>query len=180
MQTCCISEPDRRRTKRIQTHRKVARVVCGGCALIVSHLLKVLSPKLRKGHQLTSYPSMAKLRKARCFWPQGRRRKGSLPPLYKGGKARFPGIFVASLPTQQEGSHVGDEGGADLRGVGSALLLRCGLVCGNGNARGPRAGGGDAKRHDDKGCPAYAGHDGKRFLDFARNYSGAYDGRASR
>ena len=76
--------------------------------------------------------------------PQGRRRKGSLPPLYKGGKARFPGHFVATLPPQQEGSHVGDEGGADLRGVGSALLLRCGLVCGNGNVRGPRAGGGDA------------------------------------
>ena len=105
---------------------------------------------------------MAKLRKARCFWPQGRRRKGSLPPLYKGGKARFPGIFVASLPTQQEGSHVGDEGGADLRGVGSALLLRCGLVCGNGNVRGQRAGGGDAKRHDEHCPPTLGPHSGTK------------------
>ena len=103
---------------------------------------------------------MAKLRKARCFWPQGRRRKGGLPPLYIGGKARFPGLFVATLPPQQEGSHAGIEGEAGQRGGGSPLLLRCGLVCGNGNVRGPakgacaggRAGGGDAKRHDEH-CP---------------------------
>jgi hypothetical protein len=37
-------------------------------------------------------------------------KKGGLPPLYKGGKARFPGVFVASLPPQQEGSHAGVEG----------------------------------------------------------------------
>ena len=95
---------------------------------------------------------MAKLRKARCFWPQGRRRKGGLPPLYIGGKARFPGLFVATLSQKQEGSHAGIEGEAGQRGGGGPLLLRCGLVCGNGNVRGPRAGGGDAKRHDEH-CP---------------------------
>ena len=36
------------------------------------------------------------------------------------------------------------------------LLLRCGLVCGNGNARGPCEGGGDAKRHDEH-CPPTLG-----------------------
>ena len=88
---------------------------------------------------------------------------GGLPPLHMGGKARFPGLFVASLPPQQEGSHAGTEGVAGLRGGGSPLLLRCGLVCGNGNVRGPRghvrgprAGGGDAKRHDEL-CPPTLG-----------------------
>ena len=38
------------------------------------------------------------------------------------------------------------------RGGGGPLLLRCGLVCGNGNVREARAGGGDAKRHDEH-CP---------------------------
>ena len=38
--------------------------------MIVSHLPKVLPLKTRKGLRITNCPSIAKLRTARCLWPQ--------------------------------------------------------------------------------------------------------------
>ena len=65
--TCSSAATDLKRTKIIHKIRIVLCPGCGELPLIVNILTKVLSQKMRKGHKLTRYPSVAKLRKAHCF-----------------------------------------------------------------------------------------------------------------
>ena len=58
------------------------------------------------GHDEKDFPtSLEMTRKIPRTEPWNDGKKGGLPPQYKGGKARFPGLFVATLPPQQEGGH---------------------------------------------------------------------------
>ena len=79
--------------------------------MIVSNLPKVLSLIIRQGLRITNCPSIAKLRKPRCLWPQveGQWPSKALPAAEdRRGDAKRPpeiGLLTATVRKPEDRSH---------------------------------------------------------------------------